>query len=163
MLGRRSFNVLALGAASALAESLLVTLEDNGFAQELQGHAILSAGPVLLLYTPTSAALTAARGPPAFARRATADDIKQALAIHAVNPTTPYRLRPPQPPKNSTKFARDVLVSPGSVLVTLLSNSEFVNLGPGRHCQEGRGSPVAAACLARSRGQCQGHGCRHSF
>ncbi|KAF4513576.1 hypothetical protein G6O67_000830 [Ophiocordyceps sinensis] len=30
---------------------------------------------------------------------------------------------------NSSKFARDVLVSPGSVLVTLLSNSEFVNLG----------------------------------
>ncbi|KAH8745274.1 FAS1 domain-containing protein [Diaporthe sp. PMI_573] len=137
MLRQHLIAILALCAVSALAQSLVTTLEENGFAefaQLLQGDPVLDAGPGLIVYAPTNAALTGGNTTAPANRRAAEDDKTQARnALGAVNSTAPRPPKPPKPPRNSTKLIRDVVASPGSAFMTLLDNPEFVNLGPRRN------------------------------
>ncbi|RYP67496.1 hypothetical protein DL769_005743 [Monosporascus sp. CRB-8-3] len=132
MLRQRLNALLALCAASALAQPLLTALEENGFtefAQVIQGDPILNAGPDIIVYAPTNAALTGSNGTVPITRRDDEDNNQASNGYKAVDNTAPGPVGPP------TDFnrIRDVMVSPGSALVTLLDNPEFVNLGPGRN------------------------------
>jgi hypothetical protein len=128
--------LLALCGTSALGQSTLLslqeTLNENGFtrfSQQLEGDPILTAGPGLIIYAPTNAALEGENASGPIGRRQSDEDLQQAKnAINAVDATAPSPPRPPKgPAKNATR--RDVPVSVGSSMVTLLDSPEFVNLG----------------------------------
>ncbi|RYP33110.1 hypothetical protein DL767_004895 [Monosporascus sp. MG133] len=132
MLRQRLNALLALCAASALAQPLLTALEENGFtefARVLQGDPILNAGPDIIVYAPTNAALTGSNRTVPVTRRDDEDDNRASNGYKAVDATAPG---PVGPPTDIVRI-RDVMVSPGSALVTLLDDPEFVNLGPGRN------------------------------
>jgi hypothetical protein len=128
--------LLALCGTSALGQStfqpLLEALNENGFtsfSQQLEGDPIVTAGPGLIIYAPTNAALEAENASGPIGRRQSKEDLLQARnSIHAVDSTAPRPPRPPKgPPRNATR--RDVPVSVGSPMVTLLDSPKFVNLG----------------------------------
>jgi len=142
MLARYLVANLGLCAVTVVGQSLLTVLEQQGFTDYAQvlrqdGDAVLNAGPNIIVYAPTNAALAleSTNGTASITRRATDQDRRRAqCAMGAVDASAP---RPPRPPKsppsgNSTgrRLVRDVLVSRGSSQVTLLDNPEFVNLGP---------------------------------
>ncbi|KXX74172.1 Periostin [Madurella mycetomatis] len=125
--------LLALGASQALAQSLLEVLQDNGFsgyAELLEGDAILSAGPGLIVYAPSNAALSAAADllP---AREATLPRNNASNSFGAVRNTAPTFVDPALYPEDGD--AGDAEAPPGAVRETLLEDPVFTNLGPGHN------------------------------
>ncbi|KAK3309822.1 FAS1 domain-containing protein [Chaetomium strumarium] len=140
MLRQHLIGFLALFAVSALGQSLITVLEENGFTEYaalIQGEPLVAASSDLIIYAPTNAALLADNG--TLARRATDRDLQKAKTqFNTVNRTAPKPRRPPtnKPPPaggNGTRPVRhrDELVPSGSAFVTLLDDPEFANLGPG--------------------------------
>ncbi len=129
---------LHLWAASVLADSLLATLEDNGFtefAKRLQalGRPLLDAGPDLVVYAPTNAALARQEAGTDPLRRLGRGDKEQAGAQIKVARDTARKDDDPRknPKGNSTKFGRDYHELHGRVMVTFLNDPDYANLGPG--------------------------------
>ncbi|RYP69884.1 hypothetical protein DL771_005827 [Monosporascus sp. 5C6A] len=134
MLKQHLIAFLALCADSAVAQSLETALEENGFTEYaalLQGDPLLQAGPNILVYAPTNAALTRNNDTAAVTRRQNRGDRRQASCQNkAVN----LGAAPPgRPPVKRDNRVRQVVVSPGSAFQTLLDDPEYVNLGPGRN------------------------------
>jgi len=125
--------------APALAQSLKEALEANGFtlwAQRIStDNLLLNAGPGIIIYAPTNAALESsddANSP--ITRRADDKDKQEAEnAASAVDSTAPRPPKPEKPSQNNTATRRQLVNTAGSAQVTLLDNPEFVNLGPGRN------------------------------
>ncbi|RYP18467.1 hypothetical protein DL765_003921 [Monosporascus sp. GIB2] len=120
--------LVALWAASALAEPLLTVLQANGltnFAKWLQEDPPFdpsAAGRRVIVYAPTNQFLPR-DGDVTVARRQTEGDAqrereRREKEYHAAN-------------QESVVFKRGVLVPEGSVYDTLLSDPDWVNLGPG--------------------------------
>jgi len=132
--------LLAVRAAPALGQSLLAALQENGFteyAELLQGDPILSAGPNLIVYAPTNAAL-ARNGNATVARRNGAGSNNPAgNSFSCVDATAPEWVDPEEydTGSNSSKarLVKNQVASSGSVYGTLLDDPEWVNLGPGRN------------------------------
>ncbi|KAK4243846.1 Periostin [Corynascus novoguineensis] len=125
--------LISLGAAYASAQSLLTVLEDNGFsgyAELLQGHPILSAGPGLIVYAPTNEALRNAGDSLSInARQIPNNDASNSFGC--VRETAPTFVDPAEFPEGEDGDAADT--PPGAVRETMLDGSEFVNLGPGHN------------------------------
>ncbi|KAL8400367.1 hypothetical protein RB594_000669 [Gaeumannomyces avenae] len=131
------FALVGLCAAPAVAQSgsLLTVLQENGFtkyAERLQAlnSPALTAGPNVVVYVPTNAAITN-NGNSTIARRGSDED-DRAGALYSVNAIAPRRIR------NSTTgskklLARDLGCTPGLVYESWLNDPAFVNLGPGRN------------------------------
>ncbi|KAF5013957.1 hypothetical protein FDECE_86 [Fusarium decemcellulare] len=128
---------------SALAQSLLAVLEENGFdtfAQRLQGNPILDiAKNDLLIYAPTNAGLARSNNVTLLRRQEENDDDEEEESNRqidiAMNIVDPGGLRfpvPGGPSEDRRKLIRDVKTG-GSVWGTFLDDPEYVNLGPGRN------------------------------
>lgn len=125
--------LLALGAPQTLAQSLLEALRDNGFsgyAELLEGDAILSAGPGLIIYAPSNAALGAATGSLP-ARQATLQTNNASNSFGAVRNTAPTFVDPALYAEDEDAEAAEA--PPGAVRETLLQDPVFTNLGPGHN------------------------------
>lgn len=125
--------LFVLGAASASAQSLLTVLRENGFsgyAELVQGDAILEAGSGLIVYAPTNEALRSA-GNSLFINARQVPNNNASNSFGAVRATAPTFVDPAQFPEGEDS---DSAQSPnGTVRETLLNGSEFVNLGPGHN------------------------------
>ncbi|KAI5919541.1 FAS1 domain-containing protein [Camillea tinctor] len=132
---------LFLCVSPAIAQSLLTVLQENGFteyARLLEGDPILSAGPGLIVYSPTNSALVRNENS-TVARRAAARANNQAgNSFSCVNATAPVWVDPSdwydsQRGNRTSRLFRKQRTSGGSVYGTLLGDPEWVNLGPGRN------------------------------
>ncbi|EAQ91872.1 hypothetical protein CHGG_00107 [Chaetomium globosum CBS 148.51] len=137
MLGQHVISVVAIFAALTSGQTLVSVLEDNGFSEYaalIQGDPSIEAASDLIVYAPTDAALVANNE--TLNRRVTAEGRKNIRASLACVRRSAFRPRPP--PKraqtwgNSTRPVRYRKEVPsGSAFMSLLSDPEFVNLGPG--------------------------------
>ncbi|KAI1630926.1 FAS1 domain-containing protein [Biscogniauxia mediterranea] len=129
---------LFLCISPALTKSLLAVLQENGFteyARQLEGDPILSAGPELIVYSPTNAALirnqndTVARRAPARTNNRAGNSFS---CVNAVAPTwrDPYTN---QGGNGTSRLFRKQESTSGAVYGTFLDDPEWVNLGPGRN------------------------------
>ncbi|KLU92034.1 hypothetical protein MAPG_10981 [Magnaporthiopsis poae ATCC 64411] len=137
MLPKHPLSLITLCAAAAATQSgsLLAVLQENGFtkyAERLQAlnSPVLNAGPNVVVYVPTNAAITTT-GNSTITRRTSDEDEKDGM-LYAVNEIAPRRVR------NSTEGAkmlrtRDLGCTPGLLYQSWLNNPKLVNLGPGRN------------------------------
>ncbi|RYO74894.1 hypothetical protein DL764_010672 [Monosporascus ibericus] len=140
MQAQHIFVFLTLCAIPAFAQSLLAVLQENGFteyAERLQGDPILSAGPGLIVYTPTNAALVGNGNVTVTRRQDAGSDNSAENSYGCVNATAPRWVDPAEFEGDSgagNATLRKKQVGPsGSVYGTLLDDPEWVNLGPGRN------------------------------
>ncbi|RYP63896.1 hypothetical protein DL771_009071 [Monosporascus sp. 5C6A] len=138
MQTQRIFAFLALYAVPALSQSLIAALQENGFtayAEQLRGSPILSAGPNLIVYTPTNAALARNGNATITRRQSVNNDAGQQFCTG--NDLAPRwdsgeEDEDDSEPSNARLVKKQVAPS-GSVYGTLLDDPEWVNLGPGRN------------------------------
>lgn len=125
---------LSVFATSAVTQSLLAALQESGFttyADLIQGSQILSAGPGLVVYAPTNAALKR-NGNITIARRDDESDYLDASASFSCTAaTTPTYSKP----INGSKAALVRYGGPASGFAyeTLLNDPAWVNLGSGHN------------------------------
>ncbi|KAI0600998.1 FAS1 domain-containing protein [Biscogniauxia sp. FL1348] len=129
---------LFLCASPALAQSLLAVLQENGFteyASQLEGDPILSAGPELIVYSPTNAALISSQNETVARRAPARTNTRARNSFSCVNAVAPTWIDPStsQGGNGTIRLFRKQGTTSGTVYGTFLDDPEWVNLGPGRN------------------------------